>query len=337
VGLLPRGALAADPAQRCQAAKLKQAGKYAACRLQAARKAALREQSPDLSACDLKLANAWERAEGGGDCETAGDLAAIQDELSTSAQTVIGALKPGVLFATCGGSYPQCGGFCPAGEVCVRERTCGSGFGTCTEDADCEPFGCLPTGCTCVSTAGAKRAFVTSELHTGDLDGLVGADQICQRLAGSAGLSGTFKAWLSVEDSGPDTRFTHADVPYLRTDDVVVADHWGDLTDGDLRNPLIVDQNAAVVTHCTTPSYDDFCPDAAAWVWTRTDSKGAPASIGDDCQDWTVGTSGLGGVFGSLWDAYEPDAVYAPPSYYWTNTGGQTFCQYDMRLYCFQQ
>src|SRR5262249_42934796 len=42
-----------------------------------------------------------------------------------------------------------------------------------------------------------KRVFVTSTTHDGNLGGLDGADAICASLAANAGLSGTYKAWLS--------------------------------------------------------------------------------------------------------------------------------------------
>src|SRR5262245_13666467 len=51
---------------------------------------------------------------------------------------------------------------------------------------------------------GAKRIFVTSAMTTGDLashgtggDGPDGADTLCSTAAEDAGLTGTFKAWIS--------------------------------------------------------------------------------------------------------------------------------------------
>jgi len=58
-----------------------------------------------------------------------------------------------------------------------------------------------------------KWVFVTLSDYTGDLGGLEGADAICEAEADDAGLTGTYKAWLSDTNVGPDTRFTHSTVP----------------------------------------------------------------------------------------------------------------------------
>ena len=72
--------------------------------------------------------------------------------------------------------------------------------------------------------------FVTSTRHDGDLGGLEGADDICQELSRVAGLSGSFKAWLSDDSDSPSSRFTHAETPYVLTDGARIASNWGELT-----------------------------------------------------------------------------------------------------------
>ena len=48
--------------------------------------------------------------------------------------------------------------------------------------------------------------FVSSQNYTGALGGISGADAICQNCASAAGLTGTFKAWLSTYwNAGPAT------------------------------------------------------------------------------------------------------------------------------------
>ena len=53
-----------------------------------------------------------------------------------------------------------------------------------------------------------KKVFISSQTYVGNLGGLAGADQLCQRLASTAGLTGTFKAFLSSSNSTPATRWT---------------------------------------------------------------------------------------------------------------------------------
>jgi len=49
-----------------------------------------------------------------------------------------------------------------------------------------------------------KKVFVSSQTYVGNLGGVAGADSLCQGLATAAGLTGTFKAFLS--DSGVNPR-----------------------------------------------------------------------------------------------------------------------------------
>ena len=83
-----------------------------------------------------------------------------------------------------------------------------------------------------------RRVFVTSKLYTGNMGGLAEADKQCQMLAESAGLQGTFLAWLGNKETWPADRMEQANVPYRRTDDKPVAMSWDDLVDGNLALPI---------------------------------------------------------------------------------------------------
>jgi len=80
-------AAAATVAERCEAVKLKVAGKYSSCRLKAEAKAVLTGSPVDDSTCNGKLASNWGTAEasGGGMCPTNGDLPDVQDQVTTDA------------------------------------------------------------------------------------------------------------------------------------------------------------------------------------------------------------------------------------------------------------
>ena len=81
--------------------------------------------------------------------------------------------------------------------------------------------------------------FVTSTSYDGNLGGLAGADAKCQDQADAAGLTGTFKAWLSDAKGSPSTRFTRsAGAPYVLVDGTVIADNYAGLTSGSLEHPI---------------------------------------------------------------------------------------------------
>ncbi|MBX3025283.1 DUF1566 domain-containing protein [bacterium] len=118
---LAGGAGAVTPAEKCQAGKLKLAGKYDFCRLKAEAKAAQSGGAPDFSKCDAGFAGKWGKTEaaGGGMCPSNGDQAAIQ--------AFIGEYTDALATALAGGGLP------PPVQQCNDELT------TCTTDLDtCE-------------------------------------------------------------------------------------------------------------------------------------------------------------------------------------------------------
>jgi hypothetical protein len=152
-----------------------------------------------------------------------------------------------------------------------------------------------------------KVIFATSTTHSGDFNGLGGADERCSNRAASAGLDGTFKAWLSSSAESAIDRMAHAEVPYRRTDGTKVADDWNDLIDGDLAAPIELDENGDQV-------FGD--------VWTGTLASGEAA--GATCSGFdssaSSGVCGSSNSAGAAWtDNIEPP------------------CTAGLRLYCVQQ
>src|SRR5262245_23598548 len=92
-------ALAVSPAQKCEAAKLKIAGKYGFCRLKAEAKAIKTGEPVDYSKCDSVFAPKWQSAEAsvGGACSTTGDQVPLQGHLTADANIVAAKLS-GVRF-----------------------------------------------------------------------------------------------------------------------------------------------------------------------------------------------------------------------------------------------
>jgi hypothetical protein len=131
-----------------------------------------------------------------------------------------------------------------------------------------------------------KVAFVTSALYQGGyLGGLDGADAACGKLADAAGLTGTFKAWLSSSTIAAADRLTHSTDPYLLVDGTRVADDWADLTHAQLRSSINVDENGT-----TLPDPVDLM--LGGPVWTGTEFDGVPyttpvPTAGENCNGWT--------------------------------------------------
>ena len=78
---------AASPAQKCEATKLKLAGKDAACRAKALAKIAL-GGTADLTTCEAKLSAGFAKVEAKGGCATTGDAGAVATPIDAAVATV---------------------------------------------------------------------------------------------------------------------------------------------------------------------------------------------------------------------------------------------------------
>ena len=100
--LLAASAGALTPADKCEAGKLKEAGKYGFCRLKAEAKAVKTASLPDYSKCDAKYGVKWTAIEtgGGGMCPSNVDQTAIQSFITQHTDDLASALD--------GGPLPDC-------------------------------------------------------------------------------------------------------------------------------------------------------------------------------------------------------------------------------------
>ena len=159
-----------------------------------------------------------------------------------------------------------------------------------------------------------RIVFVTSSTFTGALGGVSGGDQACSELATSAGLTGTYRAWLS-DGAGrsPSVTFTRTDAPFVMTSGVRLADHWADLTDGTINNAIVIDELGRQ-------------PDTVPVVWTGTEPSGQLASSSASCRGWSDASSGVSGEIGVF------DRIGAG----WSAARSAP-CDQPGRLYCFEQ
>jgi hypothetical protein len=112
--LVATGAQAADPAVKCEAGKLKESSKYAACRLKADAKAVKKGEAAVYGKCESKFADKWAKTElkaGTGICPTESDQVSMDLRITTDAAEIATLLA--------GGTIEVCGdGVIDAGEDC---------------------------------------------------------------------------------------------------------------------------------------------------------------------------------------------------------------------------
>ena len=158
----------------------------------------------------------------------------------------------------------------------------------------------------------SQFVFVTDESFTGNLGGLSGGDDICQQAADNAGLSGSFKAWMSAGDTSPSNSFTQNETPYILLDGRVVADSYSDLTSSPPEFPINITEKLG-------GEIDDT-------VWSDTWRTGG-AVFGQSCNNWTSTATVYPGAFGITTNHPE----------YWTHRNFTADCTELKRLYCFEQ
>jgi PKD repeat protein len=162
--------------------------------------------------------------------------------------------------------------------------------------------------------------FVTSEGYPGDFGGPAAADAICQELAENAGLTGTWTAWLSDDDTDAIDRIP-AEGPYklLDLNQTIVADDLADLTDDSLDAPIILDENGDL---------------AITNVWTGTQPDGTRTV--SNCSNWTNAEDTYPCTAGDPRCGTKGDSVET--SHRWTDAVEDEFleaCDATLSFYCF--
>lgn len=225
-----------------------------------------------------------------------------------------------------------------AAESTICDGSAGAAYGLCT--AYCEAMDCdsdnpqaSETACQRVYDNYAKITggippcvltemivFVTSTSYDGNLGGLSGADLKCQTQAVTAGLPGTYKAWLSDLTINVNQRLSHSTLPYVRVDGEKIADNWDDLvgtaSGGNIDNPINITEFGTVVNNGVS-------------VWTATNYVGGVYN--GTCGDWTATTLGVAMVG----DPYQTIRQWTE-ALTWGGIPAQS-CDTYQHLYCFQQ
>ncbi len=188
-----------------------------------------------------------------------------------------------------------------------------------------------------------KTVFISSQTYVGNLGGVAGADQLCQRLASAAGLSGTYKAWLSdANNRTPATGWKPSSGPFRLRNGVTVANNWNEIiTTGRLLNPISLDEYGRPLA---PPSYDPY---GKIYVWTGTKAAlttsqsivwSTPSQL---CNNWNVSecmystADQHSSCFGYYGVVISQTQTYTQQ--YWVDANGVRYCGSPCHLYCFQQ
>ena len=153
-------------------------------------------------------------------------------------------------------------------------------------------------GCSSACTREYRRVFATSQVFTGDLGGIIGADAKCQEAAKMLDPPGLFRAWISSGADSPAASFVRSEVPYVDLDGVQIAADWNDLTDGMLDEGIYKTETGNLPPEST-------CAPTYRVAWTNTSAEGQSLASELDCEGWsstsTQGSSGRLGYPTLLW------------------------------------
>lgn len=197
-------------------------------------------------------------------------------------------------------------------------HTCGDGV--LDDGEECDDKGTDDgDGCSHSCLKEFRRVFVTSDLYTGDLEGVAGADAKCQDAAIKVGFKGTFRAWLSSSEGTPAQTFIRSDVPYHDVMDTKVADDWDDLTTGNLKSGIYLTETGEAATSGPHPCM----PSDIVLAWSNTYAEGILQSEAQSCTSWTGEGEGAVGRVGVLNSAWTQSCVVP--------------CTTMAPLYCFEQ
>ncbi len=179
-----------------------------------------------------------------------------------------------------------------------------------------------------------KVAFVTSQVYTGNLGGIAGADAKCQMLADAAHLTGSFRAWLGNATVSASSRLAHPTLPYLLVDGTMVAKDWSGLTSGLLMHAIDqTELGSAALGGTNTGCFFDDGP-IGLLVWTNALPNGAISNTNmtNSCgNNWnTAGPTDFGGPFGDAGLLGATDAQ-------WTDVCQAARCENTAPLYCLEQ
>lgn len=153
-----------------------------------------------------------------------------------------------------------------------------------------------------------STVFVSSSVFDGNFFTITADDQ-CQSLAEIALLDGNYRSWMSFIGETAIDRVSSITGELIRVDGLPFSLSLQDLIDGNIINPLKI---------------DEFGNEIIGEVWTSTTDKGILS--GDNCINWTNSNPVAMGYYGFS------DSVTSS----WTNVQRAGTCNMLRHIYCFQ-
>ncbi|MFN2427771.1 MAG: hypothetical protein ABR587_15145, partial [Candidatus Binatia bacterium] len=149
------------PAQKCESAKLREAGKYGTCRLTVMSKSVSSGNPADFSKCDMKFGEKWQKAEdkGQGACPTEGDSASLGGTIGDHTTLVASLLGGGTTEDPDGVYVDAASG--------TDDSSCGSQASPCAS---------ITFGLSRAVTLGSLRAYVSDAAYFEDVALVSGID-----------------------------------------------------------------------------------------------------------------------------------------------------------------
>ena len=270
--------------------------------------------SAGLTACGSTCTNT---ANDPNNCGACGNACTTSDPNAQGATC-----EGGVCVINCDAGFVLCNG------VCSNEQTdtnnCGGCGLACPAGEPCQNGACVVV---------PKYVFVSSQVYTGNLGGLAGADATCQALASNpaTGLTGTYKAWLSSDTVSAASRLSQASVPYVLVNGNVVANNWASLTSGTLLHAIDTTELNGPAPSSVPDSMNATAGCGTNLVWTNTRDDGSLGNNGESsCSDWTDGSDSLGGGNGADYGTSNSVTNWSG----WCEAGG---CDGYAALFCIEQ
>lgn len=208
-----------------------------------------------------------------------------------------------LLMVACRQPNPEWAGVSETSETSATSST--SDADPSTEGATLDT-GLELTGSPATDGDPVQRIFVSSSQFTGDQGGAEGADTACGDLATAAGLSGTWMAILSAEQTDTRDRVV-IDAALVNMIGEPVAPDAASLWDGQLTSAILYDENGT-----STPG--------AAWTGTIAGGMGSALNCGGFTKTNGQGSTGDTSQTGSQW-----------------LQDGATGCDEMARIYCIEQ
>lgn len=188
----------------------------------------------------------------------------------------------------------------------MGSQTCNAGgtFDACRCSGSTSDMGAADLA----QASGPRRLFVTGLKYKANALG-----SVCQSVADSQGLGGTWKAWLSGVGLGPSGQVSaisriQSTGPWLLLNGEVAFRNRGKLATQP-ETAINITENKVIVA-------------LNEYVWTGTNLGGSTSD--KNCQDWSQTTNGFEGTYG------DPNSISG-----WTDRGIKT-CDTALHVYCFE-